>query len=178
MASVERRDRAAGYAVRRRNVLTFVLVAVVWFALDLVTKGIFNAYEPGQVVGGPFLGIFQFTLVHNTGGAWGIFGDMTMLLGVFSLVVCIGLAAYVFAYAPESSLSTVVGVALVVAGGVGNAIDRFTLGYVVDFIQPVFIDFPVFNIADIGVTCGIVLFVVSLFLEHRRAAAAGEGGRR
>ncbi len=59
--------------------------------------------------------------------------------------------------------------ALVVAGGLGNAIDRFTLGYVVDFIEPVFIDFPVFNVADIGVTCGFVLFVVAMILAYRRA---------
>lgn len=55
---------------------------------------------------------------------------------------------------------------LVAAGGIGNAIDRFALGYVVDFIQPLFIDFPVFNVADIGVTCGFVLLVLSLLLQR------------
>ena len=61
----------------------------------------------------------------------------------------------------------------------GNAFDRFTLGYVVDFIEPVFIDFPVFNVADIGVTCGFVLFVAGMILAYRRAdreaAALAEG---
>ncbi len=68
----------------------------------------------------------------------------------------------------------IVGVALVVAGGLGNALDRFTLGYVVDFIEPTFIDFPVFNVADIGVTCGFVIFligVVTLWRREDRAAA-------
>ena len=69
---------------------------------------------------------------------------------------------------------------LVVAGGIGNAIDRFTLGFVVDFIEPTFIDFPIFNIADIGVTCGIILFIVSLLIHERteakRAARGSENG--
>ena len=77
----------------------------------------------------------------------------------------------------------VVGAALVVAGGLGNAFDRFALGYVVDFIEPVFIDFPVFNVADIGVTCGFVLFLVGVIVSWRHedrlsaelAASDGEG---
>lgn len=64
------------------------------------------------------------------------------------------------------------GLSLVVAGGIGNAIDRFTLGYVVDFIEPVFIDFPVFNVADIGVTCGVALFIASLIIEMLKASHA------
>ena len=63
---------------------------------------------------------------------------------------------------------------------IGNAIDRFTLGFVVDFIEPTFIDFPIFNIADIGVTCGIILFIVSLLIHERteakRAARGSENG--
>ena len=50
-------------------------------------------------------------------------------------------------------------IGIVVAGGIGNAIDRFVTGYVVDFICFDFIDFPVFNIADIGVTCGVLILV-------------------
>ena len=66
---------------------------------------------------------------------------------------------------------------LVVAGGIGNAIDRFSQGYVVDFIDLAFMDFPVFNVADIGVTCGFVLFLVALVMEwrHEDALRAKEG---
>ena len=63
---------------------------------------------------------------------------------------------------------------VVVAGGLGNAIDRFALGYVVDFIEPVFIDFPVFNVADIGVTCGFVLFFAGMLWSMRKDAPAKE----
>ena len=83
----------------------------------------------------------------------------------------------------SSPFAFALGAALVVAGGLGNAFDRFALGYVVDFIEPVFIDFPVFNVADIGVTCGFVLFLVGVIVSWRHedrlsaelAASDGEG---
>ena len=53
------------------------------------------------------------------------------------------------------------------AGGIGNAIDRFAQSYVVDFIEFSFIDFPVFNVADIGVTCGFVLLFIGLILAFK-----------
>ncbi|WP_235904743.1 signal peptidase II [Eggerthella guodeyinii] len=164
---------------RSRNTLVFGIVALAWLALDTLTKSYFNgSYAVGEVVTGPLLGLVRFHLVHNTGAAWGMFGDSTFLLGVMSLIVCVLLTVYLFFLAHRPSTLQVVGVALVVAGGLGNAFDRFTLGYVVDFIEPVFIDFPVFNVADIGVTCGFVLFLVGVILswrhEDRIAAASAE----
>ncbi|MDO4290768.1 MAG: signal peptidase II [Eggerthellaceae bacterium] len=176
----------AALAARRRrtcNIAVFLVVALAWVLLDVATKRHFNAFVPGELVGGPYAGIFQLRLVHNTGAAWGIFDDATFALGVFSLVVCGVVLAYALASAKSSSPLLTGALALVFAGGVGNALDRFTLGYVVDFIEPVFIDFPVFNVADIGVTCGIVLVLVALLWEWRHAEdTAGndsrEGGER
>ena len=61
----------------------------------------------------------------------------------------------------------------VFAGGLGNAVDRLTLGYVVDFINATFIDFPVFNVADIGVTLGIIALVITVFFGMRDADQEG-----
>ena len=123
------------------------------------------------MITGPLLGLVRFHLVHNTGAAWGMFGDSTFLLGVMSLIVCVLLTVYLFFLAYRPNIVQVVGAALVVAGGLGNAFDRFALGYVVDFIEPVFIDFPVFNVADIGVTCGFVLFLVGVIVSWRQRIA-------
>ncbi len=151
--------------MRRRNACILVIVCAIWLALDIATKRFFNSFEVGQAVGEPFFGIFRFVLVHNTGGAWGIFGNMTAALGILAVLICALLLVYLFVISPRSSFGTTFGLALVIAGGIGNTIDRFTLGYVVDFIKPVFIDFPVFNIADTGVTCGIIIFIISLIFE-------------
>lgn len=164
-------------SVRARNALVFGVLGLVWLSFDICTKGwVAGSYVVNEVITGPILGLVRFRLVHNTGAAWGMFGDSTFLLGVLSLVVCAIMVVYLFVLAPRSTLLETCGIALVVAGGLGNAIDRFTLGYVVDFIEPTFIEFPVFNVADIGVTCGFVLFLVGLLLRDRRerAQAAAE----
>ena len=168
---------------RTRSAILFVLVAAAWFALDVATKGwVSEGWQEGDVVTGPILGLVRFHLVHNTGMAWGMFGDSTFALGVLSLAVCAAATAYLFAFSSRPNTLETTGIALVVAGGLGNALDRFTLGYVVDFIEPVFIDFPVFNVADIGVTCGFAIFLAGMALawcrEDRALAAAptdGEG---
>ena len=167
-------------AVARRFAV-FIPIVVVWLVLDQASKLFFNgSYHAGQVISDPILGIFRFHLVYNTGGAWSIFSGATWALGAFSLVVFIALTAYLALTSQRPNAGELIGISLVVAGGIGNAIDRFTLGFVVDFIEPTFIDFPIFNIADIGVTCGIILFIVSLLIHERteakRAARGSENG--
>lgn len=162
------RRASSASAFRRRNAKIFAAAVLAWLVLDQLSKAFFNGYELGEVVAGPFAGVFELRLVHNIGAAWGIFGGATTALGVFSLLVCALLLLYLFVLEPASPKLATFGLALVFAGGVGNAIDRFALGYVVDFIEPVFIDFPVFNVADIGVTCGFVIFFISLLLDFRK----------
>lgn len=168
--------------MRRRNLCVFAAVVLLWLAADIATKAVCNGYGLGEVIAGPFLGLIQFRLAHNTGAAWGMFDDSTFALGVMSLLVCAALAAYLIATARRANLAEVIGIALVVAGGLGNALDRFTLGYVVDFIDTTFIEFPTFNVADIGVTCGFVLFFAGMLWGMRRdglttaCADAGQPG--
>lgn len=161
---------SAATLCRKRNAAIFVGIVVVWLLIDQATKAFFESFELGAQIAGPFFGIVDFTLVHNTGAAWGVFSDMTALLAVLSILICVLAALYLFVFAPMSSPLAAVGLSLVFAGGIGNAIDRLCNYYVIDFIRPVFIDFPVFNIADIGVTCGCVLFVLSLGLDWARQA--------
>ena len=177
------KDFENGRTVRAvaRRFAVFIPIVVVWLVLDQASKLFFNgSYHAGQVISDPILGIFRFHLVYNTGGAWSIFSGATWALGAFSLVVCIALTAYLVLSPQRPNAGELIGISLVVAGGIGNAIDRFTLGFVVDFIEPTFIDFPIFNVADIGVTCGIILFIVSLLVHERteakRAVRGSENG--
>lgn len=166
-------------STRTRSFIVFGVIAVAWWAFDRIVKMGIDTVSPGTIIARNVLGLFNFQLVHNTGAAWGIFGDSTTALGIFSLIVCAGVLAYVFAYRKgEGWLPETVSLALVFAGGLGNAFDRLTMGYVVDFINCTFIDFPVFNIADIGVTCGIALFFITLIIEGHAASSADtpEGG--
>ncbi len=158
------------YMSRPKVAIIFAALVVAWLIFDLATKAFFNSFTLGSVIAGPFANIFQFRLVHNTGMAWGMFGDSTQALGVMSLVVCAILTGYLFANIRHINWWQVIGIALVVSGGLGNAIDRFSQGYVVDFIETTFINFPVFNIADIGVTCGFIIFLIGLFCSFDKSA--------
>lgn len=167
-----RRKAGCPLKARRRNLFILIAVSAIWIGLDLAAKTFFNGFAVGQTVAGPFLGIFEFTLVHNTGAAWGVFDQSTLFLGILSLLICALVISYIFYFAPDTGAMQAFGLSLVFAGGIGNAIDRFAYGYVVDFIEPLFIDFPVFNIADIGVTCGVVIFLVAFIANAVRARKA------
>lgn len=179
MASSQLSPKSRVRARRARLFALFAPVALVWLALDQATKAFFNGgqFQLGEAITGPIAGIFRFRLVHNTGGAWSMFEGSTAALGVFSVVVVIAIVAVLWKFAPHVSGAMALGLSLVAAGGAGNAIDRFALGYVVDFIEPVFIQFPVFNVADIGVTCGFVVFLVAVVAAERRAAALERDAR-
>ena len=144
-----------------------IAVIVVWVILDQVTKSLVAGQELDVTFFGPVAGLFDFRLVHNTGGAWGIFSGNPAALGMFSIVVCVLLVAYYVWQRNQVNTLQAIGIALIVAGGIGNVIDRFMQGYVVDFIEFSFIDFPVFNVADIGVTCGFVLLFLGLAIAWR-----------
>ena len=167
MASEVDNNRSKGTTAKA---VAFLAIAVTWIALDQFTKSFFIGQEPGGILAGPFAGIFDIRLVHNTGGAWGMFAESTFLLGMFSVVVCAALAIFFFVSLKQTTVLQTVSFALIVGGGVGNAIDRFTQGFVTDFIEFSFIQFPVFNIADIGVTCGFAILIIALLKNGRTYA--------
>ena len=129
-------------------------LALCWIVLDQAVKSCMNAHAAGSV------------LSDSIGGAWSMFSGATVALGVFSIVMCAALAAFAVYERARISWPELIGLGLVIGGGIGNAIDRFALGYVVDFIDLAFMDFPVFNIADIGVTCGLALFLIGWIVRE------------
>ena len=124
-------------------------------------------------------GVLSFTYVENTGMAFGMGSGMTLFLAIASLVLALVLAFMLVRYREKMHALSKVALSLMIAGALGNVIDRFFLGYVVDFIRFDFVEFAVFNVADICVTMGtIFLFLSLIFLEFqgegKRAVAEGE----
>ena len=104
-------------------------------------------------------GFVQLRTVHNFGAAWSSFSGMRWLLvGVTSVIVLA--VAYVLVRRIVRHPLGVVACFLILSGGLGNIIDRVRLGYVVDMFDLLFMDYPVFNVADICVVCGAVLAAV------------------
>jgi signal peptidase II len=144
----------------------FALTAVL-LILDQLTKWwsatTFPLNGEGRYI---FLG-FHFTYVQNTGAAFGIFQDGTLPLGILSAVVATALVAYLIVRGKTTPVLQRYALASILAGAVGNMIDRFRLGYVIDFIHfnvPGF-SFPVFNVADSCVVIGAILLILSSFFH-------------
>lgn len=109
--------------------------------------------------------VLSFTYIHNKGAAWGMFSDQRWVFLVVTGIALIVMPIVLYKYRKLHFLFGF-SLSLVIGGAVGNMIDRVFLGYVVDFIEFTFIDFPVFNVADICVTVGAaLLFVYLIFID-------------
>lgn len=108
--------------------------------------------------------IFHITYQRNTGAAFSILEGHTKLLAVFTLIILTAFIIYMFVKKPESKLLKL-SAALITGGALGNLIDRIRLGYVIDFFDFCFINFPVFNIADCCVVVGAGLMCIYI-LKH------------
>lgn len=104
-------------------------------------------------------GLFDFVYVKNTGAAFSILSENTGILSIISIIFCAGVLLYWYKKKPASTLLKL-SLCLLFAGALGNAIDRIFRGFVVDFISTAFMNFPVFNIADIAITFGATLLVI------------------
>lgn len=115
--------------------------------------------------------------VQNTGAAFGSFSDNTKLLSIITgLVILAGIIAIILKKIKGGFLNAVA--VMIIAGGLGNLIDRITKGYVVDYIKVLFMDFPVFNFADILVTCGAFMLIGYLFYDTYRDYKKKKGGEK
>ncbi len=106
----------------------------------------------------------RFRYVENTGAAFGIFSERTGFLIAITLVVMV-LGLYILFAHKLSNKVQYSGAVLILSGGIGNLIDRIVRHYVIDYIEFTFVDFAVFNFADILITIGAILLIASLLKE-------------
>ena len=99
----------------------------------------------------------NLTYIHNTGAAFGIMEGARFLFVIFNIVL---IAAAVWAWKKPWMGRYKCSVSMIIAGAMGNCIDRVFRGYVVDFID--FTYWPIFNIADIAIVCGTILLSVKI----------------
>lgn len=139
-----------------------MLLAAGMIAADAVSKlWALRVLEPiGEL---PLLnGVIGLRFARNFGAAFSSFSGATLLLSVFSLVVCTAVAWYLMKNIDMHPLEGV-SLTMIFSGGIGNLIDRVTRGYVVDFFEFQFVEFAIFNVADVLITVGAgLLFVVLL----------------
>jgi signal peptidase II len=122
-------------------------------------------------------GVFDLTYIINRGAAWGILAEKQVLLTVFTVIVLAALVFYVVKKHRGIGKLELVSIAMIVGGGIGNLIGRVFDGYVVDFINIRCISFlNIFNIADIGITVGCILLVISVLFFGKKENRPAAGG--
>jgi signal peptidase II len=103
--------------------------------------------------------IFSFQYIHNYGAAWGMFSEHRWVFMLITSVALIAMPIILYRYRKLHFLFGL-SLSLFIGGAIGNMIDRVFLGYVVDFLEFTFIDFPIFNVADICVVCGAIIMMI------------------
>ena len=137
----------------------FAALGAVLLAADQWVKHWITVHLPlGETM--PFLpGFMQLRTVHNYGAAWSSFSGMRWLLVAVTCCIVLAVAAALVLRIVRHPLGVAAG-SLIISGGLGNIIDRVRLGYVVDMFDFQFMNYPVFNVADICVVCGAVMAVI------------------
>lgn len=155
------------------QVITLIIIALL-VAIDQIIKLL--VIEHLKPIGSLTLidGFIQLNYAENTGAAFGSFSGKTTLLSIFTFAIIVAGIFYLLAKKRKVD-GEYVCITLIIAGGLGNLIDRVFRGYVVDYIEPLFIDFAIFNFADILVTCSCITLVIWLLYDIYRDSRREKG---
>jgi signal peptidase II len=143
-------------------------VAVVALALDQWTKylvvsnlALYESWAPFP----PLADVFTIHYVSNTGAAFGLFQNGSLVFAIVAIVVSVVIVMY-YRHLPDGQWLVRLSLGLQLAGALGNLIDRVRVGQVIDFLD--FQVWPVFNLADASIVCGVILLAYLLLREERQ----------
>ncbi len=151
-------------AGRRTRLTLFLAMAAVAVILDQIVKAWVRSALPKTGDTAPFIpGVLRLLHVENTGAAFSM-GEGKGFFFV-AIAVAIFILALLAVWKEELSVPFALALGAVAGGGIGNMIDRLVQGSVTDFFATQFMDFPVFNVADIFVTLGVICVLICLIRE-------------
>ena len=139
--------------------------AVIVLVLDQLSKALAVTNLPLGSSSAFLPGLLSLQLVRNSGAAFSLFSGNPQLLGLVSLLVSIAVAVWIQKQG-RMTLTRSLGVGLLLGGALGNGLDRWRLGYVVDFLALVPVSFPVFNLADVAINLAVLCFAIELLGNH------------
>lgn len=139
-------------------IIVIVALVVIDQAIKLWIKSRFNVGQSVSVIDN----FFSLTYVQNSGAAFGILRDRRYVFLILSTVIIAGLFVVLV---KSRNVLTIASICLIIAGAIGNMIDRLVYGYVVDMFDFHGIWKYVFNFADVCVVCGVIMFSILTLLE-------------
>ena len=147
-----------------QNKLYYLVLSISITLIDQFTKYLID-YNYNNFVHKDFI-LFRLELIKNFGAAFNILSGNRIFLSTISIIFTI-ILLYLISIKKSSTTFELLSYSFILGGTIGNGIDRILKGYVVDFISINFIDFPVFNIADISINIGFILILYSIFKKNR-----------
>lgn len=139
--------------------MVWIIIALILAAADQIIKYfVVSGMSVGETAFS-VLNIFDITYLQNKGAAFSILSGRLSLLSLISAAFCVGAVIYWIRKKPGHPLLKTA-IVMMFSGALGNGIDRIFRGFVVDYISASFINFPVFNLADICITVGAALLAV------------------
>ena len=147
-----------------KNKLYFFFFSVLVIVVDQFTKYfIFYNYK---LFVNKDLFLFRLDFVKNYGAAFNLFSGSRIFLSLISILFSI-ILVYIILRKNSSNIIELYAYSLILGGSVGNGIDRIFNGFVIDFINLNFINFPVFNIADLSINIGFLLIIYCIFINSK-----------
>lgn len=145
--------------------ISVILAIVFMITLDQWVKGYVVKTIPFGESQSLISGILSLTYLKNYGAAFSILQNQQGLFLILTVLVMVLAIRYLLAHINDSP-TLLISLSLVVAGGLGNFIDRLRFGYVIDMFQTDFVDFAIFNVADAYLTLGVILLFTCLLKEE------------
>lgn len=169
-------NKTLNLALNGKSAFGYYILALAVLIIDQITKIGFQKWLKVEYTSVPVIEpFFNWTLAYNRGAAFSFLANQGGWQKYFFALLGIAVSVFIIRYLrqiPKSARVLSFGLALVLGGAIGNVIDRFLYGYVIDFIHIHWYDvwhYPVFNVADIGICVGMALVVWDmLFLEKKR----------
>ena len=148
----------------KHNRFHYILLSSLIILSDQFTKHIIDINHTSYINND--LLFFSIDYVRNYGAAFNILNGSRIFLSSISTIITLFLIYFIL-YKKNLSNLDLFSYSFILAGTIGNGIDRITKGYVIDFINLNFIDFPVFNIADISINIGLIFILYGLIKNKR-----------
>lgn len=145
------------------------LVAGLGVLFDQITKMLIRKYEANLPI--PIIdNVLEISYLENKGAAFGMLQGKQLLFSIIFVVVIIGIILFLLKIPAEKKYRKLhIVLSFILAGAIGNTIDRFVKKSVTDFIYFKLINFPLFNVADIFITCCTILLVIFILFVYKDA---------
>ena len=154
--------------IENKGDMMIAIFTIVFFMIDRITKIFALKIESSIDIIPNF---FRFILAKNTGIAWSLFSNDTVIITIVTMIIIFFFIKYILDNKNGNKLYNVC-YAMILGGAFGNLLDRVFLGYVIDFLDfNIFgYDYPIFNLDDTFIVCGIILILVGGFCDecHKR----------